>query len=179
MVLYRLLATPIVYVAIVKIDQKQKLHVFLVFGINCWWRSMKLKLLCWKLFLWCILNAYKIDVVVYFFNMVWHFSLICSIVCVCKMSDKNGRDFWNYSSWYRGPFFLDTVRVYHSATIFKHVDIFVLAGCRRSIIFVLIQVIHFIFYSKIHNVDDDLMITVISFVFDKARWLMILLLICY
>ena len=83
MVLYRLLATPIVYVAIVKIDQKQKLHVFLVFGINCWWRSMKLKLRCWKLFLWCILNAYKIDVVVYFFNMVWHFSLICSTVCVC------------------------------------------------------------------------------------------------
>jgi len=45
-------------------------------------------------------------------------------------------------------FFLDTVRVSHSATVFKHVDIFVWAGCRRSIIFVLIQVIHFIFIAR-------------------------------
>ena len=45
---------------------------------------MKPKLLCWKLrFLWCILNAYKIDAVMYFFNMICQFSLICSIVCVC------------------------------------------------------------------------------------------------
>jgi len=34
-VLCRLLATPIVYVVVVKIDQKQKLHIFLVSGINC------------------------------------------------------------------------------------------------------------------------------------------------
>jgi len=33
-VLCRLLPTPIVYVVSLKIDQKQKLHVFLVFGIN-------------------------------------------------------------------------------------------------------------------------------------------------
>jgi len=29
-----------------------------------------------------------------------------------------------------------------------HVDVFVLAGCRRSIIFVLIQVIHFMFIAR-------------------------------
>jgi len=45
-------------------------------------------------------------------------------------------------------FFLDTVRVSHSATVFKYVDVFVFAVCRRSIIFVLIQVIHFMFIAR-------------------------------
>ena len=51
-----------------------------------------------------------------------------------------------------------------------------MAGCRRSIIFVLIQVIHFMFIARnillINDDVDDLMITVIavlSFVFDKAQ----------
>jgi len=38
--------------------------------------------------------------------------------------------------------------VSYSATIFKHVDVFVFAGCRRSIVFVLIQVIHFMFIAR-------------------------------
>jgi len=47
--------------------------------------------------------------------MVWQFSLTCSIVCVCIVSDKNNRPLWNYSSWYWGPFFLDTLRISHCA----------------------------------------------------------------
>jgi len=34
----------------------------------------------------------------YFFNMICQFLLICSIVCVCKVSDKTDRPLWNYST---------------------------------------------------------------------------------
>ena len=30
-------------------------------------------------------------------------------LCVCKVSDKTDRPLWNYSSWYWGTFFPDTV----------------------------------------------------------------------
>jgi len=47
-----------------------------------------------------------------------------------------------------GGLFFQTLYVSYSATIFKYVDVFVFAVCRRSIIFVLIQVMHFMFIAR-------------------------------
>ena len=46
-----------------------------------------------------------------------------------------------------GDFFW-TLYVSYSTTIFQHIDVVVFAVCRRSIIFVLTQVIHFMFIAR-------------------------------
>ena len=81
---------------------------------------------------------------------------------MCIVSDKNNRPLWNLAVDIGDRFFWThyAYPIVQCAAIFKHVDVFVLAGCRRSIRFVLIQVIHFMFIAR-NNGDDDLMIRVI------------------
>jgi len=42
-------------------------------------------------FQWCNLNVNKIDVVMYFFNLIWHFLLNCFQVHMSKISAKSDK----------------------------------------------------------------------------------------
>ena len=59
-------------------------------------------------FQWCILNVNKIDIVLYFSELICRFLLICVEVCIYKISVKTHIFLWNYSNLFMGPHFICT-----------------------------------------------------------------------
>jgi len=77
-------------------------------------------------FQWHILNANKIDVVIYSCEVICRSLLICFIVFVRKISYRIDKPFWNYSNFYCG------IVVFHTQCIWANSVNYTVSGTGRS-----------------------------------------------